>query len=422
MHRIVNAYLKPLAFMTVGVIASACVIVNDDDDKSPSGTGGSYTQIGGTSSNRGGSAGRGSGGTAGSAPQAGTSGSGVAGASEGGAAQAGASGSSAAGTSNGGAAQAGTSNGGAAQAGTSGSSAAGAPQAGASSGGVSQAGSSGAGEAGAPSAGASNAGEGGAAQAGAPGGGAGGAVATSNIARIEGASFFEGSAPAAQGGLAAPTVAAPASIINGGTARYLVTLSGTNLQSLLIAIEGDNGYYVVPLSGGATEQAVSITLLPAFTGSTLAVGFAIRDAAGNVTAWSRNSINVVTTGTGDVKVSLTFDQDEDLDLYVTDPLGNKIMYSNRDVLYVGGTVGGHLDLDSNAACMIDGVNNENIFWDPGSAPRGSYLVEVDYYKVCAAASVNYTVTVSIGSAVSTYAGSFVAADVDTTRNVATFTY
>jgi hypothetical protein len=405
MHRIVTQYLKSLAFMTLGVIASACVIVNDDDKDSTSTTGGSRATVGG-SANRGGSAGRATGGSqpgggAGGAPEAGAPASGAAGAPAGGAAQAGTSGSGVAGTPQAGASSAG--------------------EAGASQAGASQAGRPAAGAAGAPTAGMSAGGEGGASQAGASAGGAGG-VATSSIAQIEGASFFQGTAPTPVGGLAAPTVTAPVKVINGGTAQYLVTLSGTNLEALLVSITGDNGYYVVPLGADSGQQAVAITLLSGFTGSTLTVGFALRNAAGSVTEWSSNTIEVVTTGTGDVKVSLTFDQDEDLDLYVTDPLGNKIDYTNKTVLYNDTGLGAHLDLDSNPMCLIDEVNNENIFWDPGSAPRGDYLVEVNYYQNCSAPSVNYTVTVSIGTVVSRYTGSFVAADEKVTRAVTTFAY
>lgn len=39
--------------------------------------------------------------------------------------------------------------------------------------------------------------------------------------------------------------------------------------------------------------------------------------------------------------------------------------------------GGQLDLDSNPACRIDGVNQEVITWPLGRASAGEYKIEVD---------------------------------------------
>ena len=91
--------------------------------------------------------------------------------------------------------------------------------------------------------------------------------------------------------------------------------------------------------------------------------------------------------------------------------------------------GGKLDLDSNALCDIDGTNIENIFWPPGSAPEGEYAVLVGYYDACVMETVNYTVTITVGDAVTTVSGSFDPDDAflpdeneeDSLRQVATFT-
>lgn len=278
-------------------------------------------------------------------------------------------------------------------------------------------------EGGAPEASAAGSAGEGAGDAGAPSTGAGGAApAKSGSAQLEGASFVDGTAPDAGEDLTAPAVEAPQSVIAGGTADYIVTLAGTDLASVLIQITGDDGYFVVPATGDSGQQTISVTLLPDYAGDTLGIGFALQDTDGNVSPWTTKEIPVVETSTGDVKVSLTFDQDEDVDLWVTDPLGNKIYYGLVQYLYGNTEKGAHLDLDSNASCNIDGVNNENIFWDSGSAPSGEYQVQVNYFARCAADSVNYTVTVSIGDNIRTYSGSFAAADVHTTHDVTTFTY
>ena len=56
--------------------------------------------------------------------------------------------------------------------------------------------------------------------------------------------------------------------------------------------------------------------------------------------------------------------------------------------------GGWLDLDSNPACSMDHVNNENVFWPPGQAPVGEFIVRVDFYEDCCSCGANYTVTVN----------------------------
>lgn len=76
------------------------------------------------------------------------------------------------------------------------------------------------------------------------------------------------------------------------------------------------------------------------------------------------------TGDGDVKFTLTWDTDVDLDLYVTEPSGDTIWYGNRS-----STTGGQLDTDDR-----DGFGPENIFWPTDFARPGSYRVEVKMYS------------------------------------------
>jgi hypothetical protein len=83
-------------------------------------------------------------------------------------------------------------------------------------------------------------------------------------------------------------------------------------------------------------------------------------------------------GTGDVRVTLLWDTVDDLDLHVTEPSGTEIYYFNKT-----SPSGGELDVDSNAGCANPQTNPvENIFWNAGSAPRGTYTVKVDYWAHC----------------------------------------
>ena len=68
-----------------------------------------------------------------------------------------------------------------------------------------------------------------------------------------------------------------------------------------------------------------------------------------------------------------------------------------------------LDLDSNASCTIDGVQNENITWSIGAAPQGTYIVRVDYWSSCGVPRTNYTVVINNGGDTQIVNGTFTGA-------------
>jgi hypothetical protein len=106
-------------------------------------------------------------------------------------------------------------------------------------------------------------------------------------------------------------------------------------------------------------------------------------------------------GRGDVKVTLRWYTEDDLDLHVFDPDGNEIYYRNDQV-----DNGGQLDVDSNAACsdMTD-TPVENIFWPSGGAPEGSYEVSVVYYMNCVSSDpVDFEVTIHVDGRTQSYSG------------------
>ena len=84
-------------------------------------------------------------------------------------------------------------------------------------------------------------------------------------------------------------------------------------------------------------------------------------------------------GTGDIQVTLRWDGDNDLDLHVIDPDGERIYFQNK----VSGS-GGVLDVDANAGCSQNMTNNpvENIFWAESIAPNGQFQILVHYYQHC----------------------------------------
>ena len=79
--------------------------------------------------------------------------------------------------------------------------------------------------------------------------------------------------------------------------------------------------------------------------------------------------------TGDVQVLLSWDNYNDLDLICTDPNGESVFFRNRRV-----SSGGQLQIDMNVEYPDSKTPIENIFWEPGGAPNGTYNVYLLYYR------------------------------------------
>lgn len=229
----------------------------------------------------------------------------------------------------------------------------------------------------------------------------------SDLVELEDGAFHEGDAPGASNGYDGEQISAisgPDSVTNGGTFTLQVTVPGASGDmDFVVAVEGDSGHFTTMATADDDGVfSIAVTLNSDVDAETINVSVAPVDADGDVGDYADIDLDVVTTGTGDVKVTLSFDQDTDLDLHVIEPDGTRIYHSATE-----SPAGGTLDLDSNAQCEIDGIDIENIFWPTGDAPKGEYIVEVDYYEACVSDPVNFTVTVTVGGEViDTIEGSF----------------
>jgi hypothetical protein len=158
------------------------------------------------------------------------------------------------------------------------------------------------------------------------------------------------------------------------------------------------GYHEISLDQESTEVTIVVTVQQTLPGQRFLFYFAVVDGSGKQGKLTTQDIEAVTVGTGDVQVSVSWDTDSDVDLHVLDPTGEEVYYGTPEV-----TSGGQLDLDSNADCAIDGVNNENVTWQ--DAPPGTYEVRVDLYRGCDATPTNYVVTIQVvGQPTKTYTG------------------
>ena len=133
--------------------------------------------------------------------------------------------------------------------------------------------------------------------------------------------------------------------------------------------------------------------------------------AGSPTCWGEVTTSV---GTGDVQITLTWQEEADLDLYVTDPNGDTVYYANTTI-----PSGGELDRDNKCSNFVMG-QPENVFWPESGAPSGTYTVSVNYFGDCEdAGSVEYTVRTVVMGETETFTGRLDSAG--ETDEVTTFT-
>jgi hypothetical protein len=222
------------------------------------------------------------------------------------------------------------------------------------------------------------------------------------------ATIKHGTLPTGQSG---PTVSLPSalSLVNGGTGALTVT-SPTSLSKVAIGVDGTSDYYELDLPIGTTSARIAsvtllITLAQNLSETSLPLTISAADANSNFGPAQHLNAVVTRVGSGDVQVSLSWDGPSDVDLHVVGPDSNEIYFANRTT-----ASGGTLDLDSNAGCSIDNVDNENVTWPSGRAPSGTYTVRVDYWSNCGVNVSNYVVTVTVaGRTPQIFQGSFTGA-------------
>ena len=104
--------------------------------------------------------------------------------------------------------------------------------------------------------------------------------------------------------------------------------------------------------------------------------------------------------TGDVEVSLLWNNVNDIDLHVEAPSGEVIYFGHRN-----SRCGGELDVDMNAGSEQSDEPIENIYWPLHTAPRGKYRVLVHHFANHGAADpTEFRVAVKNGGEVKYYTG------------------
>ena len=199
-------------------------------------------------------------------------------------------------------------------------------------------------------------------------------------------------------------LSAPRSLVNAAQSAGTISLawsapaSGTPTSYVIVAGSAPGQSDLVPGSDtGSTALSLVAANVPP---GQYYVRVYAKNSAGLSPPSNEVLVFVIAFGNrGDVQVSLSWDAPSDLDLHVVEPSGEDIYYANSS-----SSTGGQLDVDSNAACSIDGRQIENVRWI--RAPGGSYTVRVDNWDSCGVARSNYTLTVKNGAAVNVFTGTF----------------
>lgn len=204
--------------------------------------------------------------------------------------------------------------------------------------------------------------------------------------------------PPATGAGPSLQVAGNSTVINGGTSQVLVNASAP-VAVVYVSIGAAGSYWELRLPSPQTRVVLVLSFAATLPSSFFDCVYGAGTASGAISVPVVVPTQSRTVGSGDVQVSLSWNTASDVDLHVVDPRGEEIYYGHR-----GSASGGVLDLDSNAACAIDGVQNENITWPSGRAPAGSYTVRVDYWSSCGVPRTDYVVRVTNGSASQIFQG------------------
>jgi len=207
------------------------------------------------------------------------------------------------------------------------------------------------------------------------------------------------------------------SALAGGSTIITVTAS-EELEELYIEIGGEDGYYrwnlepedkistgnsapfiyQIVLEFNQDQQIEEICETEGTAGvcrATRTFKVSGKTKEGELVVPETKNLEVKQVSTGALQISLSWDQNDDVDLYVYTPNGGKkIFFGNHRRDEHDGL--GELDVDSNAGCTIDEINSENIFFEETPIEDGEYLVVAHLYQKCRSSTpgARYNVTVN----------------------------
>ena len=206
---------------------------------------------------------------------------------------------------------------------------------------------------------------------------------------IANATLVQGTIPSNPNGPSIGDVTINTSAIPGGSSNVTIN-SLNNIQKLYVSINGVNQYYVITPTVTKSTVFDFIILLSQSLNRSFVIQISALMADGTTSSLYTSSVTYYPTGTGGtggVQVSLSFNNEKDVDLYVIQPDGDIIYYGNKGATIYDSITGNYvywwgLDLDSNPGCNIDSINNENVFYPDSLVQTGTYQVWINMYSNC----------------------------------------
>ena len=174
-----------------------------------------------------------------------------------------------------------------------------------------------------------------------------------------------------------------------GGANIIAVTTSVQIEYLYIAVSDQQGYYIKAVDSPEVRDGKYVYRVPLLFPQTWDYGVVVtvsgRTKDGLAFACKELHIGYHKAGTGALQVSLTFENEKDVDLHLYTPSGKHYYWNNKGGNMTdsnGNTVYAGLDMDSNALCNIDGKNNENITLPEEMLEEGTYRVVVNMFKNC----------------------------------------
>ena len=232
-------------------------------------------------------------------------------------------------------------------------------------------------------------------------------VAAVGVAESVGQVRFQ-ALPEPSGGPAISVAGNGTMVIGGSFFLDVTPTSSAPIDTLLVSIDKEPaGYYEIELPGSASSYrlvgAVPHDLDPTRTGSWVGLCVTPVHVIDRVGEPQCHRVYIAEVDPGDVRITLSWDGDSDLDLEVVDPNGVEVRR---------GQVHGEQEsvADSNQGCDLagvaaDGIRNEHVAWaSSGSVTPGVYSVRLNYQASCGVSATNYVLRVIHEGQSSTFSG------------------
>jgi hypothetical protein len=242
---------------------------------------------------------------------------------------------------------------------------------------------------------------------------------------VEGGQFIPGDLPVSDAGPSGVLVNSLTGVVHAGQAGVALTgdVGPGSYSTVMRFADLGTGYWSVPVGvpdpqmPGSLTWAATLDFAWNIPPGVHNILFAAMDNEGRAGPPAVNPYTIETYApVGALVISLAWDSPADLDLHVHTPEGVDLNPKFPDTNPDGGSKTdpgyGLIDRDSNGNCVQDGFRQEDAYWKVSANP-GAYLIYVDMFAACGAASADFKVTVTQqGKVTHTVPGRLLASDAD----------